>query len=1062
MPYFILLLILGAARLDAHGRGELLPLGMSGAPGEASCTQCHNSTINSRSGRAELLFQTLLRYSPGVKQRVTLRMLSGGLPNNGFQLSARLADNSQAGTFSLPLTNTVVQRTANGIDYLAHFTSGIGATVSFAFDWTPPANATGEIRFYVQAVSGNGDGTASSLDNTYSTTVALTPEALPEPAGFRITNRFQAFQSSTTAYGVSNDGRLAGTYGISPVRPFLRTVDGAISTFDVPGALNAWAYAINSSGNAVGVFDTASSSRKRAFRRAVTGEVTTFDVPGALETVLTDINDAGRMAGYFLDSSNVLQGILVEPDGSFQITEAPVNRLLGVSAAGNTVGLTDTNFFLAATPSARALLFVSCDAGEKAGINDRGEVVTPCRYAHPSGRTINLSSLFGSSFFSINNAGVIAGSNLGQGVTLESCPAATLTTTSATVPSDGFTGTIGVSGIADCRYVFESEAPWVQVDGSGRYTVAVNPTGLPRTAVIRAAGQVFTINQSATACNYSFTGGVPTVGWPGGTFSLSIVAPEGCAWTAAVNVPWITITNAMTGSGNGALNYTIQANPNTTVRTAIITVADRQFIINQAGGPGCTYTLSSTAFNYMIEGGAGTVTVTTQPGCPWTATTNSSWITFPLATSGAGSGPLAFRVEPNTGPIRSGNIALAGLNVLIQQQGAVSAEALRFVPVTPCRAVDTRAEGGKSGGFGPPRMAGQTAREFVLPQSGCGIPTTVRAYSLNITVVPPAYLGFVTVWPTGTQQPFVSTLNSWNGRVVANAAIVPAGAAGAISLYVSNDTDVIIDVNGYFVPATQAETLAFYPVTPCRISDTRSSGGKTGSYGPPAIAGQTSRTVNVPASGCGIPSTARAFSLNVTAVPPAYLGFVTLWPGGQAQPLASTLNSWDGTVVPNAAIVPAGANGDVSVYASNNTDLVIDINGYFAPPGLPGALSFYTVNPCRVADTRFESGKTGPFGPPVVASNTTRTLPMTDAGCNLPSTARAYSVNMTAVPPGYLGYVTTWPAGQPIPLASTLNSWNGQVVANAALVPAGTNGTINVFASNVTDIIIDVNGYFAP
>jgi hypothetical protein len=200
----------------------------------------------------------------------------------------------------------------------------------------------------------------------------------------------------------------------------------------------------------------------------------------------------------------------------------------------------------------------------------------------------------------------------------------------------------------------------------------------------------------------------------------------------------------------------------------------------------------------------------------------------------------------------------------------------------------------------------------------------------------------------------------------------------------------------------------------------------------------------------------------VTAVPPGYLGYLTLWPGGQNQPFVSTLNSWDGTVVPNAAIVPAGAAGDISVYASNDTDVVVDINGYFAPPNSPGGLHFYAVNPCRVADTRPESGKTGAFGAPSIAGNTTRTIPMTDAGCNLPSTARAYSINMTAVPPGYLGYITTWPAGLPIPLASTLNSWNGQVVANAALVPAGTSGAINVFASNTTDLIIDVNGYFAP
>ena len=70
-------------------------------------------------------------------------------------------------------------------------------------------------------------------------------------------------------------------------------------------------------------------------------------------------------------------------------------------------------------------------------------------------------------------------------------------------------------------------------------------------------------------------------------------------------------------------------------------------------------------------------------------------------------------------------------------------------------------------------------------------------------MVPPSPpLFYLTAWPAGQTQPFVSTLNSFLGKVVANAAIVPAGVSGgltgAISVFVSNATDVIIDVNGYF------------------------------------------------------------------------------------------------------------------------------------------------------------------------------------------------------------------------------------------------------------------------
>jgi hypothetical protein len=74
------------------------------------------------------------------------------------------------------------------------------------------------------------------------------------------------------------------------------------------------------------------------------------------------------------------------------------------------------------------------------------------------------------------------------------------------------------------------------------------------------------------------------------------------------------------------------------------------------------------------------------------------------------------------------------------------------------------------------------------------------AYSVNVTVVPDGVLEYLSAWATGSSQPFVSTLNSFDGAVVANAAIVPAGTSGAISIYVTNPTHVILDINGYFAP----------------------------------------------------------------------------------------------------------------------------------------------------------------------------------------------------------------------------------------------------------------------
>src|ERR1039458_8894349 len=93
----------------------------------------------------------------------------------------------------------------------------------------------------------------------------------------------------------------------------------------------------------------------------------------------------------------------------------------------------------------------------------------------------------------------------------------------------------------------------------------------------------------------------------------------------------------------------------------------------------------------------------------------------------------------------------------------------------------------------------------------------------------------VSVWPAGQTRPVVSTLNSLDGRIKANAAIVPAGSNGQVSVYATDTTNVILDVNGYFAPVS-GSTLAFYPLPPCRVADTRHSGYPQG-LGPPFLTG---------------------------------------------------------------------------------------------------------------------------------------------------------------------------------------------------------------------------------
>ncbi len=127
-----------------------------------------------------------------------------------------------------------------------------------------------------------------------------------------------------------------------------------------------------------------------------------------------------------------------------------------------------------------------------------------------------------------------------------------------------------------------------------------------------------------------------------------------------------------------------------------------------------------------------------------------------------------------------------------------------FVPVSPCRVADTRGNG-FTGAYGPPSLVGGgPARSFPIPSSPTctGIPASARAFSLNFTIVAPGGTpagGYITVFPTGGTQPVVSTQNFGSGSIIANAAIVPAGTSGGVSVFVNFTTDLIIDINGYFL-----------------------------------------------------------------------------------------------------------------------------------------------------------------------------------------------------------------------------------------------------------------------
>jgi hypothetical protein len=241
-----------------------------------------------------------------------------------------------------------------------------------------------------------------------------------------------------------------------------------------------------------------------------------------------------------------------------------------------------------------------------------------------------------------------------------------------------------------------------------------------------------------------------------------------------------------------------------------------------------------------------------------------------------------------------------------------------FVGVTPARLLDTRDGTGGIGG----RFASGDQRDLPVANRG-GVPADATAVVLNVTAVDPASFGFVTVWPSGAARPIASSLNTAPGLTRPNLVVAKVGAGGAVSLYDYADaggTDLAVDVVGYFQPGGGAVTA----IDPQRLLDSR--------IGLDTAAGpfQSGETRAVPVTGrAGVPASATAVVLNLTATEPTQPGFLTVWPAGTDRPLASALNFLPGDNVANLVMVRLGPGGVLSLYQFGGaTHVVADVVGY--------------------------------------------------------------------------------------------------------------------------------------
>lgn len=249
--------------------------------------------------------------------------------------------------------------------------------------------------------------------------------------------------------------------------------------------------------------------------------------------------------------------------------------------------------------------------------------------------------------------------------------------------------------------------------------------------------------------------------------------------------------------------------------------------------------------------------------------------------------------------------------------------------------------------------------------------------------------------------------------------------------------------------------LLFPLPTPTRLADNRNGvGGRDTPLEPGG-------TWHIPIAGqAGIPASATAVSLNLTAIGGPNGGWLALYPAGNARPPVSTVNfgpSWQ--VVPNHVIVPLGQDGALDLFNGGGDEVwaLVDVDGYYSGQDVPGGLMYVDSTPARVIDMR-TSGLT-------IAPGQTAAVTLTYGNSRALPQGYVADINVTITNQTGAGWASVYGGGMPLPQTSTHN-WTapGQDTANRIAVQVGADGSVNVTngSNGSIQVIVDLFGAYNP
>lgn len=312
---------------------------------------------------------------------------------------------------------------------------------------------------------------------------------------------------------------------------------------------------------------------------------------------------------------------------------------------------------------------------------------------------------------------------------------------------------------------------------------------------------------------------------------------------------------------------------------------------------------------------------------------------------------------------------------------------------------------------------------------------TVRnsAGSVVVTSEPSAPSGWaVNVAPTVAAGRYTLEVEPV-GWLTASTGFTTYGSLGAYEIVVSA---------GQGTPPVGVTGSAFSPLTPTRLVDTRNSLGAAGRLGP-------CQQVVVQVTGrASVPAGATAAVVNVAAVEASAPGFVTVYPCSDRVPDTSTLNFVGGQTVANTTIAALSGAGELCVWTSVGTDILVDITGWLGPTG---SSRLTPIGPTRVVDTRSSIGGVR------LAAGATMSV---DFNGVVPAGSTAVALNVTGVTASAPGFLTAFPCG-PLPNTSTVNYVTDEARPNNTIVGL-SGGRMCIYSDQATEILVDLLGAFGP